>query len=837
MRSDVLNNMVCNTIVPYPIDGTVREAFWGLVTMPKKLIHPVAKAPRSPSWRADARMQLQKKSKNELLEMLLDSMVDPKPQETDVPAELQRVYEALDLIKDPIALFDADDRFVFVNTAYKGVNSSVDYTLKQGSQFEFHVMELLDKGMIPAALGRESEWLSERMKQHRNPHGTPEQIRDDGTVLKVRENRLSEGSTVLIAENVTAQRRADEALVVSETARVLMINAIDEISEGIALFDEHDRLALANKSWWRMNSSLAGKTKPGTTFTEHIWNCIDAGLIPPAIGQEKEWVEQRVKTHLKPGKPFEVERSCGRVNFVREQVLSNGYRILIVLEITEQKRLQRRLEEAVESLNEGFVLFDNEGRLVISNSKFSEVFGPAVGELEPGTSFETLFRASVARGLHSGRKSDDEAFIKNRVADFFRCEGAREMQLSDGRWFRSTERKTPSGEIVALRSDITELKRREQEATHAEEMLLDAIESISEGFILFDADRRMLMCNSKYKDYYPALDDVLMPGVSFAELVDAMIASEGIEISESSPGAWKAQRLKQFKTGKGVHQQHLSDGRWVQVVERPTKSGGVVGIRTEITDIVNAERESRRALEDAERANKAKSEFLGNMSHELRTPLNAIIGFSSVISNQLYGPVDNASYLEYAGDIQKSGEHLLTLIGDLLDISRIEAGEVSMARGKLDVGHAVRDCVRMVERQCNEKYIHLNIQIKDDLPALFADARHFRQILINIVANAIKFTPPHGTISINADLVSNRVASIRISDSGVGISVENLDLVLEPFGQVADTLTRNHDGVGLGLPIVKSLVELHNGTLSLKSEVGKGTVVELQMPIFLSDKN
>lgn len=800
--------------------------------MLKKPAHPSGDSGKSATWRDDTRQQLLKKTKTELAEMLLDSMSALQSPETATALELQRVYEGLDTIKNPFALFDADDRFVFVNEAYRDVNTKIEYSFSKGTQFETHISELLSKKMIPAAIGYEAEWLKERMEQHRNPQESHEHSRKDGTVLSFTEKRLRDGSAVFIAENITAQRLADNALVVSETARALMTNAVDEISEGIALFDQNDRLVLANKSWWRMNAGIEGKTKPGTSFTEHVWNCINAGLIPPAIGREEIWANNRIKSHITPEKPFEVERSDGRVHFVREQILSNDHRILIVLDITEQKRLQRRLEEAVESLNEGFVLFDDEGRLLISNSKFSEVFGPAEGRLEPGTTFETLFRASVGRGLHSGRNRNDEAFVQKRVADFFKCEGSREMQLSDGRWFLSTERKTPSGEIVALRSDITELKRREHEASHAEQMLLDAIESISEGFILFDADGRMLMCNSKYKDYYPILDDVLVPGVSFEEIVELTIARNGIEVDESTLDAWTAQRLKQFKTGQGAHQQHLSDGRWVQVVERPTKSGGVVGIRTEITDIVVAEKESRRALEDAERANRAKSEFLGNMSHELRTPLNAIIGFSSVISNQLYGPVDNPSYLDYAGDIQKSGEHLLTLIGDLLDISRIEAGEVVMSRVKIDIGRAVHECMRMVDRQCLDKQINLEIQIEDGLPGLYADARHFRQILINILANAIKFTPVLGTITISADMLSTDLASIRISDSGVGIAAENLELVLEPFGQVADAMTRNHGGVGLGLSIVKSLVELHDGALYLRSEVGKGTVVELQMPIY-----
>ncbi len=779
-----------------------------------------------------SRQSLTKKTKSELIEMVLAAQTQQDERLQNAENELTRVYAALDTIEESFAIFDADDRFVFVNSAYRDVNSQVAQSFVKGARFESHLRALLEEKMVPSAVGCEAKWLVQRMHQHLHPDGPVEQIRSDGTVLKFTEIELRDGSRVLMAENISDQRRLGQALVASEITRNLLTTAFDEISEGIALFDEDDRLVQANKSWWQMNADIVGITKPGTSFEDHVWNCIHAGLVPAAAGREEEWVAERLAHHRNPQKSFEVHRSDGRVNLVREQLLSNGHRILIILNITQQKRLQSRLEEAIESINEAFVLFDAEGKLLLANSKFREFFAPIKHLIVPGTHFETMFRESVRCGWHSDRAGNDEAFIQQRLKDFFKAKGTRELKLSDGRWILSTERKTASGEIVAIRTDITELKHREEEATHAEQMLLDAIESISEGFILFDAEGRLMMCNSKYKDYYPLVEDILVPGLKIEELVEQTIKRKAISIDSADRDGWIQNRIRQFKTGQGTHQQLLSDGRWVQVVERSTKSGGIVGIRTEITDIVNAERESRGALEFAERANRAKSEFLGNMSHELRTPLNAIIGFSSVISNQLYGPVNNAFYLDYAGDIQRSGEHLLTLIGDLLDISRIEAGEVLIDKVRLDIVNTVRESLRMIERQCHEKNITLDSDLARNLPALFADKRHLRQILINILTNAVKFTPRHGFIIITANRESQSHVLIEITDSGVGIAPENLDLVLEPFGQVADSLTRNHDGVGLGLPIVKSLIELHKGELRLSSEVGKGTTVALLMPVY-----
>jgi signal transduction histidine kinase len=506
-------------------------------------------------------------------------------------------------------------------------------------------------------------------------------------------------------------KRPPMTLEESEKTREILSLAIDEVAEGVAIFDENDRLVLANRSWRRMNQKVVNQALPGVSFEEHMWNCIRAGQIPDAIGREAQWAEDRLAQHKNPGEPFEINRSKGRVSLIHEQVLSDGGRILINSNITEQKHLQRRLEEAVEVISEAFILYDVEGNLVLANSKFKEFYEPIAHLLEPGTSFETLFRGEIAAGLHPGVDPDDEEFIAQRVTNFFESHGTAERRYSDGSWRLVTERKTPDGEIVGTRTDITELKKREEEATRAEH-------------------------------------------------------------------------------------------------------------------------EAQRARSIAENANKAKSQFLGNMSHELRTPLNAIIGFSAVLAGELYGPIKNATYVDYAGDILRSGEHLLKLIGDLLDISKIEAGQLTIDRSKLDVFDCVEECVRMVESKRRAGNVIIHESISKDLPAIYADERHFLQILINIVTNSIKFTPEHGEIVIAAEPHGPEKVLISISDTGVGIAPADLDSVMEPFGQAADSLSLNPDGVGLGLPIVKSLIELHDGTLRLSSELGKGTTVRIVMPVY-----
>jgi len=247
----------------------------------------------------------------------------------------------------------------------------------------------------------------------------------------------------------------------------------------------------------------------------------------------------------------------------------------------------------------------------------------------------------------------------------------------------------------------------------------------------------------------------------------------------------------------------------------------------------HAQNENRlqNAVSVANQANHSKTEFLSNMSHELRTPLNAIIGFSAILAGQLYGPLNNASYREYASDIQHAGQHLLTLIGDLLDISKIEAGELDIDRKEVEIGSAIKESVRMIEAKLNKRHIDIKIDVPAFLPTVYVDALHLRQILINLLSNAVKFTDDNGKISVSAKAFNPLEVSISVTDNGVGIPVADQEKVFEPFGQVANSMTRNHDGVGLGLPIVKSLVGLNGGKIDLHSKPGSGTTVEIFLPV------
>lgn len=431
------------------------------------------------------------------------------------------------------------------------------------------------------------------------------------------------------------------------------------------------------------------------------------------------------------------------------------------------------------------------------------------------------------------------------------------MRHADGSWVWMRVRAEVANEgdlhLVGIAFDVSEQHRFAQATAEADMRIREAIENISEAFVLWDANSRLVMSNSKFNEYAGLPSAALKPGVS-RQQIEPMIR----------PVAFERRMANEHNRG-GAHtyERQLSDGRWLQVNERPTQDGGLVSIGTDITQLklhqerlVDSERRLMATIHDlsiarkgekdrvrelselarkyalekerAEAANRSKSEFLANMSHELRTPLNAIIGFSEMIQAGTFGPLGSDRYEEYINDIHTSGNYLLNVINDILDMSKIEAGHFSLDHEKIDLAPLIGETVRMISLQADEKNIDVHTRIAQSM-TLQADRRAIKQILINLLSNAVKFTSHGGRISVRARKTSAALF-ITIEDTGCGIPKAALKKLGQPFEQVENQFTKTHTGSGLGLAISRSLAELHGGALRIRSTQGIGTIVSVRIP-------
>jgi signal transduction histidine kinase len=369
----------------------------------------------------------------------------------------------------------------------------------------------------------------------------------------------------------------------------------------------------------------------------------------------------------------------------------------------------------------------------------------------------------------------------------------------------------------------------EQELRDKTELLEATLENMDQGLIVLDAELRIRAWN----DRSVALLDLPKDAMAVGQPVEYLFRVIGAR-GEYGPGDLDlivpAMIDRLVRCDPPIWERQRPNGLVVEQRRVRMPDGGILVTYTDITERKRVEADLRRARDEAELASRSKTEFLANMSHELRTPLNAVIGFSDVLSGELFGQLGDRRYREYARDIRDSGLHLLKLINDVLDVAKIEHGTVEIADETVDVSSVVESCIRLMRERAATAGVSLAVHLQPDLPMLRADSRRLKQILINLLSNAVKFTQAGGRVTVEAG-VELRGFRILVGDTGIGIAAEDLETALRPFGQIDSRLARKYQGTGLGLPLTKAMAELHGGALELTSTPGEGTTATVWLPL------
>jgi signal transduction histidine kinase len=364
----------------------------------------------------------------------------------------------------------------------------------------------------------------------------------------------------------------------------------------------------------------------------------------------------------------------------------------------------------------------------------------------------------------------------------------------------------------------------------AAEVLSQALDTLPQALALFDDNQNLIQANNRFKGLFPTFAARITPDTPFRDLADAMAHSGLIAEAIGDEEKWIAERCAQFAEADGEWRELAIGSRSLRISESRLKNGGVVLMHNDVTDWVDTEKELLQAKDTAELADRAKSEFLANMSHELRTPLNAVIGFSEVLRDELFGPLGDPQYYDFVNDIHDSGEHLLELIDDILDSSKMEVGQRELDAKPMDISRTIIAAVRMVNQRAERAEVAVRVETAEGIPPFNGEERGIKQILLNLLTNAIKFTPENGEISVSTQMSADGGLVITISDNGIGMLRSEIPLAFAPFVQLDSAHALQYEGTGLGLPLVKSLVEMHGGSVKIDSEVDQGTSVVVRFP-------
>ena len=616
----------------------------------------------------------------------------------------------------------------------------------------------------------------------------------------------------------------------------MLKTVVENVNQGIALFDKEFRMLHFNSVYQSMYDFPDGFLKPGRSYADMLRHLIARGEYGDVDADS--FLQKRLNS-LDQGSEWRKlrHRPDGTVIAVYRKNLPGGGAIVTFTDVTAEMRLAMKsqrnanlLETIVTNIDHGIRVIDGNGCLVLWNQRYLDMFGHPDHLMRKGMPYAELLHY-VAKRERMNRGEALE-FVNSRLALIEKTEfEGTTLTLANGATVWVHRAAMPGGGFVATYTDISKLVRAETELARKSDLLTTTVDNINQGLLVLDAGLNVALFNQAYLRLMRLTTDEIKLGMSYGDLLRIFADNGEFAAEKCPPEVSIARRLRLARAGGIRHNvHHRPNGTIVSVYRKPMPGGGRIIAFTDITDLKQVEAELVKARDLAETANRAKTEFLANMSHELRTPLNTIIGFSEIMENGVMGPIGDPRYNEYIHSINESGNHLLSLINDILDLSKIEVGKADMEEESLDLVATIDSCLMFVREQAESKGLALESQLPPHFPPFRGDRRRLKQIFINLLQNAVKFTTPGGSVTISLGHEHGAPIHVIVKDTGIGMSAADIPRALERFSQVETGLHRKFEGTGLGLPLARSLAQLHGGDIEIESSVGIGTTVRVTLP-------
>ena len=659
------------------------------------------------------------------------------------------------------------------------------------------------------------------------------------------------------ADDITKEKRLANEL---KKTQGQLRDAIENISEGFVLFDAEDRLLLCNETYRRYFADAVGEevaelVAPGAAYEEILRASFEHGMFPDVALDFDAYLEQRHRQRESPGAPVEFHLSNGIWLQCAERRTRDGGVVSVYTDISEVKQREGELNAVLDTIEYGICFMGPDLRARIANRAFRAMWGFPDDFFERRPTLEEMIGYNRYTGIYGVPNDQWEDHLRRQVAVVRAGDVApREWSLANGTVLQTQCIVLPNGGRMLTFFDITEMKRRERElsrlvdelgttrdaALEARVQLSEALEAISEGFVVFDREDRLVLCNENYQQFFAdaAGEEVvhaLVPGADRETILKSAFERGMFPDSKGTTEDFLAWWRDNLLTTVEIR---LSSGVFVQIEEMLSHDAGIVGVYTDISEVKKRETELAGlvdhltvARDQAMEATRAKSQFLANMSHELRTPLNAIIGITEMLDEEARDEGQD-DYIEPLERVSKAGRYLLNLINDLLDLSKVEAGRVEFHVEEVDVAWLTGEIAATVQPLADENGNRLSVHCPEDFGAIHADLTRVRQVVLNLMSNACKFTEG-GEVTLTVDRQTaggQDWVRFAVADTGIGMTPEQQTRVFQEFAQADSSTTRRYGGTGLGLAISQRLCLMMGGEIALTSEPRVGSTFTARLP-------